>query len=372
MDAKLLRDPGFWADDRPLAPAGFAGGLPELEELAGQVLFESSGSSGPPKWLALSKEALLLSAAAVNAHLRVTADSCWGLALPWYHVGGFGVLARAFEAGCRYRTFEPRWQAAGFRDWLVKHEVTHTSLVPAQVHDLTASGVAAPPALRAVVVGGGRLAGEAGRSARALGWPVLASYGMTEAGSQIATQGLELLEKSYEPAAFEVLPIWRVRADAVGRLEIAGPALFSGTLVHVGDEWRFEPRRGEWHVTADRGAIADGRLTPLGRMDTAVKVLGELVDPERIEEELLDGARGGLRAGQFVVVAVPDARAEHRLVPVFEDAVPPRVIAAVLAEYHLRAPGFRRLQNPVRLPALPRSPIGKIRRAELAEWIRKI
>ncbi|MCF7674115.1 MAG: AMP-binding protein, partial [Akkermansiaceae bacterium] len=295
-----------------------------------------------------------------------------GLALPWYHVGGFGVLARAFEAGCRYRTFEPRWQAAGFRDWLVKHEVTHTSLVPAQVHDLTASGVAAPPALRAVVVGGGRLAGEAGRSARALGWPVLASYGMTEAGSQIATQGLELLEKSYEPAAFEVLPIWRVRADAVGRLEIAGPALFSGTLVHVGDEWRFEPRRGEWHVTADRGAIADGRLTPLGRMDTAVKVLGELVDPERIEEELLDGARGGLRAGQFVVVAVPDARAEHRLVPVFEDAVPPRVIAAVLAEYHLRAPGFRRLQNPVRLPALPRSPIGKIRRAELAEWIRKI
>ncbi|MCF7675258.1 MAG: hypothetical protein K9M97_07925, partial [Akkermansiaceae bacterium] len=76
MDAKLLRDPGFWADDRPLAPAGFAGGLPELEELAGQVLFESSGSSGPPKWLALSKEALLLSAAAVNAHLRVTADSC--------------------------------------------------------------------------------------------------------------------------------------------------------------------------------------------------------------------------------------------------------------------------------------------------------
>ena len=44
---------------------------------------------------------------------------------------------------CRCRTFEARWQAAGFRDWLVKHGVTHTSLVPAQVHDLTAAGVAA-------------------------------------------------------------------------------------------------------------------------------------------------------------------------------------------------------------------------------------
>ena len=365
-------DPGFWADDRPLAPAGFAGGLPGLEVLAGQVLFESSGSGGPPKWLALSKEALLLSAAAVNTHLRVTADSCWGLALPWYHVGGFGVLARAFEAGCRCRTFQSRWQAAGFQDWLVKHRVTHTSLVPAQVHDLTAAGITAPPGLRAVVVGGGRLAGDPGRAARALGWPVLASYGMTEAGSQIATQGLELLETSYKPTLLEVLPIWRVRATAMGRLEIAGPALFSGTLVQAGDEWRFEPRRGQWHVTADRGVIDDGRLTPLGRMDLIVKVLGELVDPERIEEELLEAAQGGLRAGQFAVVALPDARAEHRLVPVFEDAVPPQVIAAVLAEYHDRAPGFQRLQKPVSLPALPRSPLGKVRRTELAGWLASI
>lgn len=369
MDAELLNDPGWWADERPLAPAGFPGGLPELPIPAGLVLFESSGSSGPPKWLALTKDALLLSAAAVNAHLRVDGDSCWGLALPWHHVGGFGVLARAFEAGCRCARFEGRWQPAAFRNWLFDRRVTHTSLVPAQVHDLTAAGLAAPPALRAVVVGGGHLAADTGRAARALGWPVLASYGMTEAGSQIATQGLDLLESSYQPEPMEILPLWRTRITADDRLEIAGPALFSGSLVSGPAGWRWVAREGDWHPTADRARVADGRLTPLGRLDAVVKVLGELVDPERIETELLDRAAGALAAGRFAVVALPDPRAEHRLVPVFEETVPPAVMAAALAAYQQQAPGFRRLQEPVRIPALPRSPLGKIRRRELADWL---
>jgi len=128
-------------------------------------------------------------------------------------------------------------------------------------------------------------------------------------------------------------------------------------------------RQGEWHPTADRARVAEGRLTPLGRLDAVVKVLGELVDPEWIEIELLERAGGALGIGRFAVVAVPDARAEHRLVPVFEEIVPPEVMAAALADYQQRAPGFRRLQEPLRVPALPRSPLGKIRRSELAEWL---
>lgn len=367
MDPQLLNDPGWWTDDRPLAPAAFPGGLPDLPELAGRVLFESSGSSGPPKWLALTKDALLLSAAAVNARLRVTDGSCWGLALPWHHVGGFGVLARAFEAGCRQVRFADRWHPAGFRAWLAEHRVSHTSLVPAQVHDLTVAGLTAPPELQAVVVGGGRLATATGRAARALGWPVLASYGMTEAGSQIATQELAALTAPYQPAPIGVLPLWRTRVTTGDRLEIAGPALFDGLLVPDGSGWRYQPRPSEWFATADRAAVADGLLTPLGRMDAVVKVLGELVDPERIEAELLEYAAGTLRVGTFAVVAVPDGRAEHRLVPVFEVGVPPAAAAAALAAYQREAPGFRRLQDAIWLASLPRGPLGKIRRRELAD-----
>ena len=78
MDAIFLSDPGFWDDRQPFAPGHFPGIIPQSEGLDGHVLFETSGSSGRPQWLALSKQALLLSAAAVNRHLGVSEDSVQG------------------------------------------------------------------------------------------------------------------------------------------------------------------------------------------------------------------------------------------------------------------------------------------------------
>ncbi|MES2474668.1 MAG: AMP-binding protein, partial [Verrucomicrobiota bacterium] len=177
MDTALLTSRAFWEDATPVMAGD--------RELVGHVLFETSGSTGSPKWIALSKEALLISAQAVNAHLQVTKHSCWGLALPTHHVGGFGVAARAWQAGCRMAVFAGKWNPSLFREEMAAHQVTHTSLVPTQVHDLVQAKLAAPASLRAIVVGGGHLDEATGQAARDLGWPVLASYGMTEACSQI-------------------------------------------------------------------------------------------------------------------------------------------------------------------------------------------
>ncbi len=364
MDALFLSDPGFWDDRKPFAPGHFPGIIPQSEGLDGHVLFETSGSSGRPQWLALSKQALLLSAAAVNRHLRVSEDSCWGVALPAQHVGGFGVAARAFEAACRLQVFSWRWEARAFLAWLGHHNVTHTSLVPTQVHDLVAANLVAPPTLVAVVVGGGQLDARTGQAARELGWPVLASYGLTEAGSQVATQSLDLLDSSYQPAPLPILPIWQTRISPTGQLSIAGPGLFSGSLRHEGHAWQFSPRPDAWHLTADRVALANHQLTPLGRLDSLVKVLGELVDPAAIEDQLLELSNGKLTPGSFAVLALPDTRAGHRLVPVFEAAVDPVLAVAVLDAYQKQAPGYRRLQPPQVLAGLPRSPLGKLRRAD--------
>ena len=366
MDALFLTDPGFWDDSQPFAPGSFPGEIPPLAGLDGHVLFATSGSSGPPQWLALSKQSLLVSAAVVNRHLRVSEDSCWGLALPLHHVGGFGVMARAFEAACRIQVFSWRWEAGAFLAWLVHHGVTHTTLVPTQVHDLVAAGLSAPPELLAIVVGGGQLNAHTGQAARALGWPVLASYGMTEAGSQIATQGIDQLGELYQPSPLPVLPIWQTRLSADGQLSIAGPSLFSGCLRREADAWQFRPRNGDWHLTSDRADLTDNQLTPRGRVDALIKVLGELVDPAAIENELLVLADGGLAPGAVAVVAVPDERAGHRLVPVFEAAIDPAAVAAALERYHSQAPGFRRLQAPRVVGLLPRTELGKLRRAELA------
>ena len=357
MDAALLTTDVFWQDPRPFA----AREIPAIPELENHVLFETSGSSGAPKWVALSKPALLASAAAVNAHLNVTKESCWGLALALNHVGGFGVLARTYQAGCSFAILAGKWDPLEFLRWVHKAGVTHTSLVPTQVHDLVTAGLRAPACLSAIVVGGGQLDMASGQAACDLGWPVLASYGMTEAGSQIATQGLDALQIPYQPTPIPVLPHWKTRISEDGLLEIAGEALFSGYL----SSDRFSPRTGVWHTTSDRVDLRDGSLTPLGRADSLLKVLGELVDPEAIERELLLISGGALTAGTFAVIGIPDERAGSVLAPVFESTVDPALIEFVVSTYNQQAPGFRRLKRPFTLTSLPRSGLGKIRRADL-------
>jgi O-succinylbenzoic acid--CoA ligase len=289
-----------------------------------------------------------------------------------HHVGDFGMAARAYEADCRFVRFDWRWDAAAFASWLAENEVTHTSLVPTQVHDLVQAGVRARSSLRAVVVGGGHLNVETGRAARELGWPVLASYGMTEAASQIATQDLSALEDIYQPAPLPLLPIWRTDTAPDGRLRITGPALFSGRLRRDEGTWSFEPRTVDWHQTEDRVNIEGGFLTPLGRADSLVKVLGELVDPEEIERALTSLSGGALAPGCFMVAAVPDVRAEHRLVPVFDAATDAAAIRNALYAYAEKAPGFLKLSPAVMLENFPRSPLGKPLRAEITTVIAEL
>jgi o-succinylbenzoate---CoA ligase len=374
MDTALTMGPaglpdGFAADERSWVMAAPGMTAPPLAAVPPAcVCFATSGSTGAPSWVVLSKSALVASAGAVNRHLHVTAASRWGLALPVHHVGGFGVLVRAQLAGGAVHTFPGKWNALGFTAEVARQGVTHASLVPTQVHDLVAAKLTAPPSLVAVVVGGARLDKSLERAARALGWPVLASYGMTETSSQVATQSLESLEKEEAPEAMPVLDIWRVENGQADGLRVAGPALCLGWM-RPGDHgtWSFVPREGEWFSTQDRAEILpDGTLCILGRADELVKVLGELVSPQRIESQIM-ALEPGVRPGSFAVIARPHDRAGHCLVPVFSRVVDPRVAEQALTAYHASCPGYLRLVPPVFVEAIPLSPLGKVLRTQLAE-----
>ncbi|MFD0895069.1 AMP-binding protein [Luteolibacter ambystomatis] len=371
MDATRLIDPAFWSDPRPLAmgDAEVTAWCRSVPDLEGHVLFQTSGSSGTPKWIALSKQALLLSAAVVNRHLGVTEDSCWGLSLPLHHVGGFGVVARTYESAGRYAELHGKWNPAGFPEWIACHGVTHVSLVPTQVHDLVTGGHRCPECLRSIVVGGGRMEDALGQAARDLGWPVLASYGMTETGSQIATQSPEILDQSYQHAPLPLLDAWNARTDEDGRLHVSGAVLFTGSIVMGSGLRRWVPRVGEWHATGDRASVEGRWLTPLGRLDSVVKILGELVDPESVERDILALSQGSLSYGMLAISAVPDLRAGHRLVPAVVGSISEGRLLDILSAYNAMAPGFRRVAAPVFLNAMPLSELGKIRRGEVLKHL---
>lgn len=190
---------------------------------------------------------------------------------------------------------------------------------------------------------------------------------MTEASSQIATQTLASLTQPYRCSPIPLLPIWDAKIAAGELLHISGMALFSGYVLGG----RLVPRSEDWYPTSDRAVLEGRDISPLGRADSLVKVLGELVDPETIERELISLSQGRLSSGTFAIIAVPDERAGNALVPVFDGSVDPQVFNATLAQYEKNTAGFKRLKPPELIKNLPRSELGKLRIKELAAILQK-
>ena len=182
---------------------------------------------------------------------------------------------------------------------------------------------------------------------------------MTEAGSQIATQHLEDLRNPFSEAKMEVLPIWEVGETANGLLRLRGDALFTGTL----EDGRFRKREQQWFTTSDRVAITGNAIKPLGRADSLVKVMGELVDLEEVERRFMVVCAGRITEGAFAIVAVPDGRMEHALIGVFEGDMVPLCVD----EYNSQASGPERMTESFAIEEFPRSSLGKLRRGRLAE-----
>lgn len=365
---------GFWENAAPHVavnphqPADSAGleAFADSTGLRKMCFFQTSGSEGVPKWVALDKEAFLISARAVNAHFQVARTDCWLIALPLHHVGGFSILARAHLSGSAVIQSDLPWSPEDFVRCIQHQGVTLVSVVPTQVHDLVQNRLPCPGSLRAAIVGGGGMSHELAEAARGLGWPVCQSYGMTEAASQIATQSLQ---DDLPSECLEILPHWRTERDDAGRLVISGPALAQGYV--MGDKsggWTWQPLAGQL-VTRDLVQLGEeqGRrwLKFAGRESGFVKVLGELIHlaPLQLRLDALALERGV--SPPPVIAALPDARRESRLVLVAENATG----AALLESFNADCPPLHQLAECIRLPAIPRSSLGKVNAGKLREML---
>lgn len=365
---------GFWESDaahvaiNPHQPADSAG----LEAFASSAglericFFQTSGSEGVPKWVALAKEAFLISAKAVNEHFQMTRTDRWMIALPLHHVGGFSILARAHLSGATVTYSGPPWSPEDFVRRILRERVTLVSMVPTQVHDLVQKKLACPACLRVAIVGGGGMSRELAEAARLLGWPVYQSYGMTEAASQVATQPLA---NDLPPGCLEILPHWQTSLDASGRLVIHGPALAKGYVLRSKPgKWTWQPLGSEL-VTRDLVHLGEhqGRrwLEFAGRESGFVKILGELVHLAPLQARLDALALKHGVSPPPVVACLPDARRESRLVLVAENSAG----AALLAPFNAGCPPLHQLAECVRLPAIPRSALGKVNSGGLREML---
>ena len=220
----------------------------------GPVMVRTSGSTGTPRQVVLSRAALAASATA--SQTRLGGPGQWLLHLPPTSVGGLQVLVRSLLAGQ-----EPVIAAdhASFADAVgaLGGSRRFTSLVPTQLHRLAAAGeVALLRGFDAVLVGGAALAAGLRRRCEEAGVRVVPTYGLSETCGGCVYDGRPLDGVS-------------VRIGGDGRIEVAGPVLFDG---YAGEpEETARVLRDGWLLTSDLGELdPDGRLHVLGRVDDMV------------------------------------------------------------------------------------------------------
>ena len=319
--------------------------LPErLSEDIALVLF-TSGSTGAPKGVCLSRHALVASARGSESLLGWRGDDRWLSCLPLAHIGGLAIAIRCLLAA-RPVILLPRYSAAALRAEVERREATLLSLVPAMLDELVVEAWRPPPSLRAVVIGGAPCPPRLLKAAHKLGIPAIASYGMTETGSHIYTGG-------------KLAAGAELRLDAAGCLQIRGPMLLSG---YLGDPDSPLDAEG-WLTTGDRATLEDGVLRILGRADDVIITGGENVDPAAVEAAL--EAYPAIRFA--AIFGLPDTRFGERVAAVIVAAegaageeIERALTGAALAD-HQRPRLFAIADE------LPITAAGKLARRELRE-----
>lgn len=324
-------------------------------EAAAHAVLETSGSGGRRRSCLLTQGNVAAAIAGSRARLGNGPEDRWLLCLPLHHIGGISVLWRSFEAGGTV-VLEPGFDAVRVARQLAAGAATFASLVPTMLYRILAAGSGPYRRISAVLVGGA--AAGAGLLDRALdaGLPVLATYGMTETCSQVATvapgrarrdlgtvgtplEGMQVsvLSEIGEPCA----------PGQMGQITVSGPAVSPGYLG--------EPARMEAHVTGDLGWFdAAGRLTVAGRADDVIISGGENVMPGAVADMI----ESHPAVHRCVVFGIPDPEWGH--------AVAAAVVGDEIDDGELRAWARSRLaraESPrywLILDEIPLLPTGKI------------
>jgi o-succinylbenzoate---CoA ligase len=273
-----------------MRPSAFVEAHGELVKLSGgepveagdAIVVATSGTTGEPKGVVLTHEAVATSAELTSRRLGVEpARDRWLACLKLAHVGGLSVVTRALHTGIplellpRYDTSEVV-AAAG-------RGATLVSLVPTTLQRL---GPARVGLFRRILLGGAAPPDTVPEN-------VVTTYGLTETGSGVVYDGVPLDGVD-------------VAISASGEVLVRSPTALrcyrDGTVPFLD---------GGWLPTGDGGSLDDaGVLTVFGRQTEMIISGGENVWPAAVEAVL----RRSPLVGEVAVAGRPDPEWGERVV----------------------------------------------------------
>ncbi len=327
----------------------------------------TSGSTGQPRGIGMTSEALLNDDSAIRSTMELVQERALA-AIPLSHAYGFSSL------------FLP----ALTRGWLLavpdgispfaavetasNSRITFLPTVPAYIEALLK--MEAPPplptTLRKVITAGAPLKPEtAGRFREIFGQPIHVFYGASEVGGICYDRQGGAGERGTLGTPLDGVEILLAPESGLdtgqGIVEVLSPAAAVGYIPN-GDE----TLGGGRYLTSDIGSFRDGELRLLGRVDTIVNVRGKKVDPREIET-VLNGLNG---VDDSVVMGIQDPSMSGESLGAIvagDDTMPQVDGIRDSCRQHLASHKVPR--QILRVEALPRTSRGKIDRKLVRKWL---
>jgi O-succinylbenzoic acid--CoA ligase len=323
------------------------------------LVMATSGSSGEPRGVVLTHDALAASARATSDRLGIDPDRhAWLACLPLAHVGGLSVVTRALLTDTAL-TVLPGFDPASVERLGRTGAATHVSLVT------TSLGRIDPALFIGILLGGSR-------PPEWLPPNVVATYGMTETGSGVVYDGVPLDGVELALAHFGESDSGGSDGgsgrndgdgDGDGEILIRAPMLMRCYRDESDGRVAGPDGTRSWFATGDVGYIkTDGELGVRGRMAEVIVTGGEKVWPDSVERVLATAAN----VAEVAVWKRSDPEWGERvvawIVPVEGRQVAPDELVALVKE---TLSPWAAPKEIVMATELPRTGSGKVRRAEL-------
>jgi acyl-CoA synthetase (AMP-forming)/AMP-acid ligase II len=346
-----------------------------IEPVEGRVCLTTSGTTGESKGVVLSEHQVAWTADHIRTSHHLSTRDRGLTVLPFFHVNAPVVsLCSSLLAGSTV-VIAQHFSRRNFWSWIERYQVTWASIVPTIVAILLETDRPAflPGSLRFVRTGSAPLpAANLLAFEERFGVPVIETYGLSEAASQVVANplppGVHKPGSAGRPVGVD-LRICCPRTDESGKflrdvapgetgeICIAGPSVIGSYQDNVGQE----AFQDGWFRTGDLGYLdKDGYLFIRGRLREVINRGGENIAPGEVEEALLSHAA----VREAAVVGRPDAIYGEQVVAYV--AVKGAWSVAMARELHQHA--AQRL-SPQKVPVdftvldeLPRNPTGKIER----------
>ncbi|HEY9267475.1 MAG TPA: AMP-binding protein [Mycobacterium sp.] len=288
------------------------------------LLMSTSGSTGSPKLVRLSRTNLVANAAAIVEYLGIRETDRAATTLPMSYCYGLSVVHSHLLAGAALILTEHSVADAEFWELFGRHRGTTFAGVPYTFELLEKIGFAAMklPHLRYLTQAGGRMPADRVRRfatvAHRQGWELFVMYGATEATARMAYLPPDLartrptaIGHPIPGGSFSIEPVDDWPDDGTGELVYRGPNVMMG-YAHTPHDLA----RGATVEALRTGDIGrrggDGLYEVVGRRSRFVKMYGLRIDLQQVESALRANGVHALCTDSGEHLAVVAAGDHHR------------------------------------------------------------